>query len=345
MQYVGIDFHKDYSFITEMDGDGHIAREFKLSNDREILANYVNSLSPNTKVAIEATCNWYYFYELVEGHDIDVTLAHPLKTKAIASARIMNDKISSATLAHLLRSDLLPAAYIPDRETRDIKEILRQRAFLVSMRARLKNRVHAILSKNGLTCPYSDIFGKKSLRWLTALELRPCYHQAIGCYACLAEVFAGEIATVTEVIESLAIENPQARLLDTHPGISYYSGLLIASEIGTIDRFPSPGQLCSYGGLVPSLHASGGKVRRGHITKQGSKWLRWILIECSQHAVNGSRHYGALYNRVCYKHGKGAARIAVARKMLKIIFYILKRNEPYQEYLILKNTPASAMGS
>ncbi|UCE17160.1 MAG: IS110 family transposase [Gemmatimonadota bacterium] len=345
MQYVGIDFHRDSSFISEMDEDGTVAREFKLSNDRESLTDYVSGLVPDTKVAIEATCNWYYFYELVEGHDIDVTLAHPLKTKAIASARIMNDKISSATLAYLLRSDLLPAAYIPDRETRDTKEILRQRAFLVSMRTRLKNRVQAILSKNGLSCPYTDIFGKKSLRWLTALDLRPCYHQAIGCYARLADVFASEIKMVTETIESFAIENPQARLLDTHPGISYYSGLLITSEIGTIHRFPSHGQLCSFGGLVPSLHASGGKVRRGHITKQGSKWLRWILIECSKHAVNGSPHYEALYKRVCYKHGKGAARIAVARKMLKIIYYMLKRNEPFQERAKPMTTPASARGS
>ena len=345
MLYVGIDFHKKYSYITEMDEQGTIAREFKLSNDREMLTDYVNGLTPDTKVALEATCNWYYFYDLIEGHDIDVSLAHPLKTKAIASARIMNDKISSATLAHLLRSDLLPTAYIPDRETRDTKEILRQRAFLVAMRTRLKNRVQAILSKNGLTCPFSDVFGKKSLRWLQALDVRPCYQHALESYVRLANVFATEIALVTEKIESLCIENPQARLLDTHPGISYYSGLLIASEIGTIHRFPSHGQLCSYGGLVPSLHASGGKVRRGKITKQGSTWLRWILIQCSPHAVDASPHYRDLYNRVCYKHGKGVARIAVARNMLKTIYYMLKRNQPFQERPILERAPVSAMGS
>jgi len=180
MLYVGIDFHKKYSYITVMDREGVIAREFKVSNDKEALTHYVNELPANAKVALEATCNWYYFYELVEGHDIDVSLAHPLKTKAIASARIMNDKISSATLARLLRSDLLPTAYLPDRETRDAREILRQRAFLVSVKTRLKNIVHAILSKNGILCPYTDIFRKKCLLWLQSLNLRPCTGERHG---------------------------------------------------------------------------------------------------------------------------------------------------------------------
>ncbi|UCE19781.1 MAG: IS110 family transposase [Gemmatimonadota bacterium] len=124
-----------------------------------------------------------------------------------------------------------------------------------------------------------------------------------------------------------------------------YSELLIVSEIGTVHRFPSHGQLCSFGGVVPSLHAFGGKVRRGYITKQGSKWLRWILIEYSHHAVKGSLRYEQLYNRVCYKHGKNATRITVDRTMLETIYYILKRNQSFQEYPILKNTPVSAIGS
>jgi transposase len=115
MLYVGVDFHKAYSFITEMDETGDVRRQGRLANDRVTLTNYIAKLPAHTQVAIEATCNWYYFYELVEDHDLDIFLAHPLKTKAIASARLMNDKVSSETLAHLLRADLLPTAYIPDQ--------------------------------------------------------------------------------------------------------------------------------------------------------------------------------------------------------------------------------------
>jgi transposase len=331
MQYVGIDFHKNYSFITEMDQTGVIKHQVKLSNNRDTLTNYIDLLPRNTKIAIEATCNWYYFYELVEGHDLDVFLAHPLKTKAIASARLMNDKVSSETLAHLLRADLLPTAYIPDQQTRDIREVLRMHAFLTAQRTRLKNRVHAILLKNGISCPYTDIFGKASLTWLSELRLRTCYQDAIVSYIRLAELFNAEMKLLKQTIETLAYNHPYAKILDTHPGISYYSGLLIAVEIAEIERFPNHGKLCSYAGLVPSMHASGGKVRMGSITKQGSKWLRWILVECALHAIRKSDHYHDLYTRVAHKHGNGTARVAVARSMLRAIYAMLKFNRPYQE--------------
>jgi transposase len=331
MNYVGIDFHKNYSFITEMNEAGVIKRQVKISNARNTLTNYLDKLPSHSKLAIEATCNWYYFYELVEDHDIDIFLAHPLKTKAIASARLMNDKVSSATLAHLLRADLLPTAYIPDQHTRDIREVLRMYAFLIAQRTRLKNRVHAILMKNGLSCPYKDIFGKKSLHWLSDLTLRACYQDAIASYTRLAEAFNHEINLLKQTIEELAYDHPYARILDTHPGISYYSGLLIAVEIGDIQRFPNHGKLCSYAGLVPTMHASGGKVRMGSITKQGSKWLRWILVECTLHAIKKSPHYQHLYSRVAQKHGKGTARVAVARSMLRGIYAMLTFDRPYRE--------------
>jgi len=331
MNYIGIDFHKHYSFITEMNESGIVQRQFKLANDRETLTQYITKLPAHTKIAIEATCNWYYFYELVENHDLDVSLAHPLKTKAIASARLMNDKVSSETLAHLLRADLLPTAYIPDQQTRDIREILRMHAFLTAQRTRLKNRVHAILMKNGLSCPYADIFGKTSLNWLKELNLRPCYQEAIASYTKLAKAFNEELNLLKHTIETLAYDHPYVSILDTHPGISYYSGLLIAVEIGDINRFPNAGKLCSYAGLVPTMHASGGKVRMGAITKQGSKWLRWILVECALHAVKKSTHYYNLYTRVAHKHGNGTARVAVARSMLRAIYTMLTLHQPYQE--------------
>jgi transposase len=314
-----------------MDEAGEIRHQIKLANDYNTLKGYLNSLSSPTKIAIEATCNWYYFYELVEDHDLEVVLAHPLKTKAIASARLMNDKVSSETLAHLLRADLLPAAYIPDQETRDIREILRLRAFLTTLRTRVKNRVHAILLKNGIPCPYSDIFGKRSLIWLNELALRPCYQKAISSCTRLAKNLNAELTLLNETIEALAFDHPYVQILETHPGIAHYSGLLIATEIGDITRFPNAGKLCSYAGLVPSMHASGGKVRMGSITKQGSRWLRWILVEAAPHAVKKSDHYGKLYNRVSYKHGKAGARVAVARSICRALYAMLKFNRPYQE--------------
>lgn len=336
MKFVGIDLHKRYSMVTEMDGKGKTLRQMRLNNDPETLTHYLHGLQPNAKIGLEATANWYYFYELIEERHPNLVLSHPLKTRAIASARIKTDKIDSATLAHLLRADLLPASYIPPREVRDTRETLRYRASLVSLRTRLKNKVHAILSKNGLDPRVSDVFGKKGLRYLKSIKVRSCYRQALDGYLQLVESLNQVIQEVTRTIEEKVKSSPKAQLLMTLPGISYYSALLILSEIGEIGRFPSAGHLCSYGGLVPSVHSSGGKTRYGRITKQGSSWIRWILVEVSHHAVNGSTRFRALYHRVSKKHGKNAARVAVARKMLKVIYFMLRKNEGFRDYPIPK---------
>ncbi len=114
------------------------------------------------------------------------------------------------------------------------------------------------------------------------------------------------------------------------PGISYYSALLIHSEIGKIDRFPDAKRLCSYAGLVPSLYSSGSKNYQGRITKQGSRWLRWILVEASIHAANGDAHLQSLYRRVLRRRGRNTARVAVARKVLTVIYAMLRNNQPFR---------------
>lgn len=346
MKFVGIDFHKRYSMITEMNEKGKHLRQMRLNNDPETLKQYLYDLKPDTKIALEATGNWYYFYELIEERHPDLLLAHPLKTKLIASSKIKTDKIDSAILAHLLRIDYLPASYIPPREIRDTREVLRYRASLVVLRVSLKNKIHAILSKNGLDPKVSDVFGKKGLQYLKTIKVRSCYRQSIDGYLSVMKSLDHMIQEVTQTIEEKVKTSPKAQLLMTLPGISYYSALLILSEIGEIDRFPGAGHLCSYGGLVPSVHSSGGKTRYGRITKQGSSWLRWILIQASYHGVNGSKRFRALYHRVHKKHGKNAARVAVAREMLKTIYYMLRKNEGFRDYPSPKSkNPVISAGS
>ena len=131
--YVGVDYHKRYSIVTMMDQRGRVIGQSKLSNDPLTLINYVERLPKGSKVALEATGNWYYFYELVEDSGVDIYLAHPKKTRAIAEARIKTDRIDSMILAHLLRADLLPTSYIPPRDIRDRREGLRYRASLLSL--------------------------------------------------------------------------------------------------------------------------------------------------------------------------------------------------------------------
>ncbi len=141
MQYIGFDIHKRYTFYTQIDGCGQIQRQGRLRNTREAMGEFFAEVTEPTRVVLEASMNWYHLYDLLEALQIPVTLAHPLRTRAIAEAKVKTDKIDSATLAHLLRADLIPAAYIPPRAIRDLRELLRYRAALVRLQTMVKNRV------------------------------------------------------------------------------------------------------------------------------------------------------------------------------------------------------------
>jgi len=329
-EYIGIDLHKAKSFVTRLDAQGRVLEQVNLPHASGELERYLTRLPADTRIAVEATGNWMWLYELSEARHPDLVLAHPLKTKAIASARIKTDKIDATTLAHLLRADLVPAAYIPPRTVRDTREILRYRSSLVRLRVQVKNKIAAILSKNGITTPTKTAFGVKSRQFLATVPVRACYRLALDGYLRQLTHLTEEIDAVAQTIEAQAEKDPDAQLLCTMPGIGAYSALLILSEIGDVHRFPDSRHLCSYAGLVPSVHASGGQTRLGRLTKQGSKWLRWILIELSLHAINGAPQFRRLYYRVAKKHGGNTGRVAVARAMLKTIYAMLKHQEAFR---------------
>lgn len=331
-QYIGVDLHQKNTYITRVNDRGKVLEQINLKSEPEIIKGFFGKQPESSQVVVEASGHWYRFYELIEDRFPELVLAHPLRTKAIASAKIKTDKIDSGILAQLLRADLVPRAYVPDREVRDLREILRYRASLVRFRTQVKNRMTSVLTKAGLKTPTQNAFGVKSFKYLADVEVRPCYRLEIDGYIRTIGEMNKEIEKSNQVIRGLAEKSEEARLLMTMPGVGAFSALLVLSEIGEISRFPDAEHLCSYGGLVPCTWSSGGKTRRGPITKQGSKWIRWILIENSVHAIRKTRRFGSVYMRVSKKHGHNAGRTAVARAMLKSIFHMLRKKEAFQDY-------------
>jgi transposase len=327
--YVGWDLHRDYSQVAAVDGRGKLRCQVRIANDPESLLKFVQSLRGPVRVAVEATRNWEWLHELLEPVVEEVVLSHPKKTKAIASARIKTDKLDAKTLAHLLRTDLLPTCYLPDRDTRLLRELLRYRASLVRLRARIKNKVHALLAKQGKRSPYADAFGKAGRRFLRATPLPPIRRRAVDDYLELIDAIEGKLERVSAEVDARAQADPQAMLLCTIPGIGHYSALLILAEAGDISRFPTAKQLCSYAGLVPSLRASGDRAHYGRITKEGSPWLRWALCEAAQRAGRQSGPIGRFYRRIARRRGNSIAKVATARYLLTIIYHMLTRGEAY----------------
>ena len=159
MHSVGIDLHRRRSHVAVIDGEGRELRSRRVLNDGPTILVLLAEIDGECRIALEATYGWEWLAEVLEDAGYELHLAHPLRTKAIASARVKTDAVDARTLAHLLRCDLLPEAYIAPRELRDLRDVLRHRVALTRMRSALKNRVSAILAKHGIQRPYSDLSG------------------------------------------------------------------------------------------------------------------------------------------------------------------------------------------
>ena len=241
---------------------------------------------------------------------------------------------SATTLAHLLRANLIPQAYIPPRAVREWREVVRHRAFLVRLQTRVKNRIHTLLAKRGVAPPgHSDLFGVAGRQWLTTLALPDPYAAMRTRYLALLERFTQQLREVERTIDHTVKTTPDAKLLETIPGIGHYLALLILAEIGDIRRFPDPKRLVSYAGLCPSTYASGQTLRHGHLTHQGSPWLRWALVEAACHVWQAPHSALArLHQRLCQRRDVKTARVAVARKLCTILFAMLRKSEPYRDF-------------
>jgi transposase len=224
--YVGLDLHKRYTQYAVMDHDGAILDEGRIENDDpRKLEKFSDSLEPNADIVIESSSTWYWVYRMLSKRH-HVVLSNPVKTKAIASAKVKTDKIDSITLANLLRGGYIPESYIPPARVMEFRELVRYRANLVRQRAQLKNRIHAYLLMNNVR-----IEGRPFTKGFIA-ELEKLDDYRVKGYLRIIESVDRELKDVSRLIAEKSTDDENARLLMTIPGISYYSALLISREIG-----------------------------------------------------------------------------------------------------------------
>jgi transposase len=331
--YVGIDVHKRFCQAALMGEDGAILHELKFENTQEGARNLVDlakSINPHVKAVIEPSANyWIKVYDRLEDEGVEIKLSNPLRTKAIAEARVKTDRLDAKTLAYLLRGDLVAESYVPTRKNRERRALIRHRASLMRMRVETKNRIHALLDKHDLPYEYTDLFGKRGMEWLRSLQLPTPDHQILQSNLQILETLNAEVQNADIQIAKDAVHEEQAKILMTMPGVDYYAAMVLLSEIGDVKRFSSDEKLVSWVGLAPQTHQSGETQWTGHITRKGSKRARWILTQCAQSARQHDPRMREFYERIERKHGSSKAVVAVARKMLAIMYVMLTRNEPY----------------
>ena len=336
MNYVGIDYHKKYSHVTAVNEEGQVMQSRRLDNEPEIFQEFFRELEGRSKAVVEASRTWGVMYDLLEEVDgiESVTLAHPLKVRAIAEARVKTDKIDAETLAQLLRADLIPSAHVPDRETRLMKEMVRQRVFLVRMRTTLKNRIHVLLDRLHIPMPVvTDLFGKKGTNYLKGLNLPGIDGEILREDLKLLEILNGLIMQARQEIELRFSDDGRVQLLKTVPGLGPILASVVALEIDDIGRFSSPKKLASYAGLVPSTYSSGGRTYHGRLIPMCNKWLKWAFVEAAWSATRCSAFCRSFYESRKRRKGAHTAAIALARRLTEIVWHILKEKRIYEERL------------
>jgi transposase len=334
MNYMGIDYHKNFSHVTVVDEGGQVIKRSRIFNDRDSLSSLFGELEGEVKVVMEAAWNTLVMYDLLEEFSDDIKLAHPTKVKAIASAKIKTDEIDSRVLADLLRANLIPEAHIPSVDVRVARRVLRQRMFFVRMQTMVKNRIHSLVDRHPDIARYpgmkSDIFGKSGKEWLREVELPVEERKLLDGELKLLDVLFDLIKKSDRWLGELAKDNEAVELLRTIPGIGLFFAVLLWSEIDGIERFSNPKKIAAYAGLVPSTYSSGGKTFHGRITKQGNKWLRWAMVEAALPATRNDFWLRSHYEHIKARKGSNTAKVAIARRLLTIVYRVLKEKRSYR---------------
>jgi transposase len=325
-QVVGMDLHRRRSVLVRMTMDGRRLETARIENSPAALRGVLARCGQRPLVVLEATYGWYWAADVLEQAGAEVHLAHPLGVKAFSYRRVKNDERDAADLADLLRMGRLPEAWIAPPAVRAVREVVRYRHKLVGQRTSCKDQVHAVLAKCGIPVTHSDVFGTGGGLWLDQLVLPAPYAAKVASLRALIAVLDGQIAGLGAEAAVMLAGQPGYAALRELPGIGPVLAAVIISEIGDITRFRKPAQLCSWAGLTPRHYESDLKVIRGHVSKQGSRLLRWALTEAIQHQPAGTRPRAAREAIIARRgpQARNIAKTASARVLLTQVFYALR---------------------
>jgi transposase len=319
--YVGIDVHRKRSQVAVVTEDGTVQLDKNVVNGSEPFLRLIGDLPSGTPVAFEAAFGWSWLAGLLEDYGFESHLVHPLRCKAIASARLKNDKAGAAILARLLRAGLLPEAWIAPAKVRQLRALLRHRIGLVRLGTSLRNRIHAVAADHGYDRSASYWTGP-GRGWLAGLDLPPASREIVTDGLTVIDGLAPLTGRIDGELHQHAKADPRVKVLKTLPGAGEFTALVMLAEIGDITRFGSARKLASWAGLTPTVRGSDLTVRHGHISKQGSAWLRWALNQAAQTAKR-SPEFAATYAAISGRRGKKIATIAIARKLLTRAWHLL----------------------
>ena len=331
MRAIGMDVHRSFAQIAVVE-DGLVRDEGKIGvRPQDLRAWAEEFLEPDDEIALEATTNSDAIATMLREVVARVVVSNPRKTRAIAEAKVKTDKVDARILAQLLAADFLPETWVADDQTRRRRRLVARRVHLVKQRTRLKNQVHAVLSRNLVpTCPHADLFGGVGRRWLAQQSVPADEQRSVNALLRQLDFHGDELAEVERDIAADAVEDPVIARLMTVPGINVTVAMSIVAAVGDFSRFESPDRLVSYLGLNPRVSQSGNRpAAHGRITKAGRAQARGMMVEAAFAASRAPGPLRAFFRRINQRRGFQIATVATARKMTVLCWHLITKGEDY----------------
>jgi len=339
---VGWDIHRKFSQLSVVERNEHgeirVVRRMRLEHaDRPAMQAELRALPTGTPVAMEGSFGWPWIADLLDELELDPHLGHPPAIKVLAKNEAKADRVDADRLGRFWLRGIFPESYLSTPEVRQLRERLRYRQALVRLRTGMKNRVQAILHRQGILHDFSDLFGKGGRAFLKKLALPEACREVLDGWLSLIDLMSEHLTELEAWMEQHLEEDQITRLLKTIPGIGLILAHVIQAEIGQLtERFPSRKHLTSYAGLAPVANDSAERHGRRHIAAACNHTLRWALIEAAGGALRGKdcpANLRRLHNRLTHggRTNKSQAKVAVARELCELVYVIWKKGEPYRE--------------
>ena len=332
MIIIGCDYHPGFQQIAFVDSETGELQERRLEHREEAETFYrdFSVRGASVRLGMEASGHARWFERLFSelGFELWIGDAAEIRTKRVRKQK--TDRQDAQLILRLLLEDRFPRVWVPSPENRDLRQLLWHRHRMVQARTRIMNQLQAVALNEGLRCK-KKLWREAGREQLDSFKLAPWASRRRCDLLELLDRLSPTIAELTQAIEQEVEKHPEAQRLQTHPGVGYLTALAYVLIIGRAERFQCGKQIASYLGLVPSEESSGDRRRLGHITKQGSSLLRFLLVEAAQVTVRSDPEWRSRYFHLAMRRGRKIAKVAMARRLAVRLYWMWRKGWDYQQ--------------
>ena len=334
-RYIALDIHKKYCVIGGVDWEGRVVLHAVRVEYEDLEGWLKKNLRSTDHVVFESTTNAWHVYDLLAPLVERVVVANPAKVKQIATARVKTDVRDTFILARLLAANLVPDVWVPPVHVREMRQLLSQRRQLVETHTQIVNRMHSVAHRHHLQHERGKRFNEQNTFWQKDKRLSKVEQFQLELEMENREYIEKQISRIGKEVAKMSHQQPWAESMTyimQLPGFGVITGMTVLAAIGEVQRFGTPQHLASYSGLIGGLDQSGTKLVQKGITKEGRKELRWAMVEVAHRAVKSDLLWKHRFQELQKRIHRNQAIVAVARRLLELVWYVLTRRQPYRHF-------------